>query len=59
VPRPFFDPTAAAAAGRFSLSEPPGSRSATVARYVRKLSRWTRPCFSRGNIDASIDPAAA
>src|SRR5712671_5242145 len=37
VPRPFFDPTAAAAAGCFSLSEPFGSQ----------LYRWTRPCFSK------------
>jgi hypothetical protein len=30
-----------------------------VVRSVRKLSRWTRPCSSRGRTDANIDPAAA
>src|SRR5258708_34979490 len=33
VPRPFFDPTAAAAAGCFSLSEPTGPKSKTTSAW--------------------------
>jgi len=47
VPRPFFDPTAAAAAGRFSLSEPVGSR----------FYRWTRPCSCLTSCKCCCAPA--
>src|SRR5258706_13360821 len=48
VPRPFFDPTAAAAAGRFSLSEP----------LSHGLQSWPETFASSAGGPGPVSPAA-